>query len=68
MMSFSLPLLGTVPVAALAEAYGAPLAVGSASLLAVAVTFIFYVSSRALRSLDDDLETARQDAERADQS
>jgi predicted MFS family arabinose efflux permease len=68
MMSFSLPLLGTVPVAALAEAYGAPLAVGSASLLAVAVTFIFYLSSKALRSLDDDLETARQDAERADQS
>jgi MFS family permease len=68
MMSFSLPLLGTVPVAALAEAYGAPLAVGSASLLAVAVTFIFYLSSKALRSLDDDLETARQDAERSDQS
>jgi MFS family permease len=62
MMSFSLPLLGTVPVAALAEAYGAPLAVGSASLLAVVVTFLFYVSSKALRSLDEDLEKARQES------
>ena len=35
MMSFSLPLLGTLPVAALAEVYGAPLAVGTASFLAM---------------------------------
>jgi MFS family permease len=60
MMSFSLPLLGTVPVAALAEAFGAPLAVGTASLLAVAVTFLFYFSSKALRSLDEDLDGGRQ--------
>jgi hypothetical protein len=60
MMSFSLPLLGTVPVAALAEAFGAPLAVGTASLLAVAVTFLFYFFSKALRSLDEGLDGGRQ--------
>jgi hypothetical protein len=61
MMSFSLPLLGTVPVAARAEAFEAPLAVGSASLLAVAVSFLLYISSKPLRSLDDGLEAARSD-------
>ena len=52
MMSFSLPLLGTLPVTALAERVGAPIAVGVSSLLAVAATVIFYLASRNLRDLD----------------
>jgi hypothetical protein len=52
MMSFSLPLLGTLPVTALAERVGAPIAVGVSSLLAVVATVIFYLASRNLRNLD----------------
>ena len=55
MMSFSLPLLGTVPISALAEAYGAPLAVGTASLGAVVVAGAFYLLSPSLRTLDRDI-------------
>jgi MFS family permease len=53
MMSFSVPMLGTLPVSAAAEAFGAPLAVGVSSLLAMIFAVVFYVFSRELRSLDD---------------
>lgn len=52
MMSFSLPLLGTLPMSAVAEGYGAPMAVGLAALLAVAVVLVFYAVSPVLRDLD----------------
>jgi MFS family permease len=52
MMSFSLPLLGTLPVAAAAERLGAPMAVGIASILAVVAAVAFYFSSQKLRELD----------------
>jgi hypothetical protein len=52
MMSFSLPLLGTLPMSALAEARGAPLAVSLASALAVLVALLFYALSPALRQMD----------------
>jgi MFS family permease len=52
MMSFSLPLLGTLPMSALAEARGAPLAVSLASLLAIASALLFYAASPALRHMD----------------
>jgi MFS family permease len=52
MMSFSLPLLGTAPISALAEFYGAPSAVGAASAGAVLVAIAFYAGSPVLRSLD----------------
>jgi predicted MFS family arabinose efflux permease len=52
MMSFSLPLLGTLPMSALAEARGAPLAVSLASVLAIAVALLFYAASPALRHMD----------------
>jgi MFS family permease len=52
MMSFSLPLLGTLPMSALAEARGAPLAVSLASALAVGVALLFYALSPALRQMD----------------
>ena len=58
MMSFSLPLLGTLPVAAAAEKIGAPLAVGLASMLAVAAALAFYFGSSKLRGLDGRVEHA----------
>ncbi len=61
MMSFSLPLLGTLPVAALAEAYGAPFAVGLTAVLAVVVTLLFYIFSSALRNMDSGVRRAMAD-------
>jgi hypothetical protein len=64
MMSFSLPLLGTLPMSALAEARGAPLAVSLASLLAVAVALLFFALSPALRNMDAAVRRALRDAPR----
>jgi Na+/melibiose symporter-like transporter len=58
MMSFSLPLLGTLPVSALAERIGAPLAVTIASTLAVVAALVFYLASSHLRQLDDHVRHA----------
>ena len=61
MMSFSLPLLGTLPLSAVAEIYGAPLAVGLSSLLAMGVALIFYAASPALRNLDQSVRRALEE-------
>ncbi|MAG33449.1 MAG: hypothetical protein CL908_21440 [Deltaproteobacteria bacterium] len=58
MMSVSLPLLGNLPVSAVADEVGAPWAVGAASLLAVVMAMIFYSSSRELRALDEHVRRA----------
>ncbi|MAE95219.1 MAG: hypothetical protein CL910_11215 [Deltaproteobacteria bacterium] len=58
MMSFSLPLLGTLPMSAIAELWGAPIAVGVASVLAVVIALMFYASSPALRNIDATLQRA----------
>jgi len=60
-MSFSLPLLGTLPVAAVAEAYGAPFAVGLTSVLAVLITLLFYILSPELRNMDAEVNKAMKD-------
>ncbi len=60
MMSFSLPLLGTLPVSAVAEAYGAPFAVALASVLATLVCLLFYVLSKHLRGMDENVKNARE--------
>ena len=60
MMSFSLPLLGTLPVSAIAEAYGAPFAVGLTSVLATLVCLLFYVFSKDLRRMDEKVKNARE--------
>lgn len=52
MMSVSLPLLGVLPIGALAEHFGAPIAVTCASLLASIAAVAFYLGSRNLRELD----------------
>ncbi|MCH2170830.1 MFS transporter [Myxococcota bacterium] len=61
MMSFSLPLLGTLPISTLAESYGAPMAVGGAAILAMASALFFYAVSPALRSLDFQIEQLSED-------
>ena len=58
MMSISLPMLGTLPVAAAAERFGAPIAVAGSSLLAVVVAIVFYASSAKLRDLDARVHAA----------
>lgn len=65
-MSFSLPMLGVAPISALAEVWGAPLAVGLASLLAVVVAIVFYLGSADLRRMDVLIRRAFRDAARAD--
>ena len=62
MMSFSLPLLGTLPISALAERLGAPMAVGIASVLAVGVAVLFYLLSPSLRELDARVRSASAEA------
>jgi len=57
-MSFSFPMLGSLPVSALARSYGAPTAVGAASLTAIALSIVFYLSSPSLRGLDDAVRGA----------
>ncbi|MGI9432230.1 MAG: MFS transporter [Myxococcota bacterium] len=58
MMSFSLPLLGTLPMAAVAEARGAPFAVALAAALAMAVAVLFYLASPSLRGMDRSVKEA----------
>ena len=52
MMSFSLPLLGTLPLSAVAERFGAPIAVSAAAGTAVVAALLFHALSPALRDLD----------------
>lgn len=52
MMSFSLPLLGTLPMSMLAEAWGAPAAVALAASLAIVAGALFYALSPTLRGMD----------------
>jgi len=59
MMSFSFPLLGTLPLAALAEAYGAPFAVGLASVLVILASVLFLTFSSELRQMDKNVKKGR---------
>jgi MFS family permease len=58
MMSFSLPLLGTLPMSAVAEVYGASMAVGVGSVLAILVALAFYMLSASLRGMDATVKAA----------
>jgi MFS family permease len=57
MMTFGLTPLGTLPVSAAAEAWGAPAAVAGATVLMLAISLAFYFLSPALRGID---ETSRE--------
>jgi MFS transporter, DHA1 family, staphyloferrin A biosynthesis exporter len=56
LMSFSVTPLGTLPMAWVAEHYGAPVAVAGASGLMLVVVAVFVLLSRTLRQLDSRLE------------
>jgi MFS family permease len=58
MMSFSLPMLGTLPLSAAAEAWGAPAAVAGASLAALAAALAFAGLSPVLRGMDAEVARA----------
>jgi MFS family permease len=58
MMSFSLPLLGTLPLSAVAERFGAPIAVSAASVAAVVAAVLFHALSPPLRDLDARVRAA----------
>ncbi|MBT8341206.1 MAG: MFS transporter [Desulfatitalea sp.] len=59
MMSFSLPLLGTLPISAVAELYGAPIALGMSAILAIIIAVVFYWISSNLRNMDKLVLVAR---------
>lgn len=61
MMTFGLTPLGTVPIAAIAQRFGAPVAVGSACVTMTAIGLLFFALSRSLREID---ETSRVALER----
>ncbi len=65
MMSFGLTPLGTLPMAAVAERYGAPTAVATASVLVLVVGVLFYAMSPALRSVDERTREALAEASEA---
>jgi hypothetical protein len=52
MMSFSLPLLGVLPISYAARELGVQIAVSGAALLAVAVAAVFCAASPTLRGMD----------------
>ncbi len=52
MMTFGLTPLGTLPVSAAAQEWGAPVAVAGASLVTIVSGVLFYVCSGALRNID----------------
>jgi hypothetical protein len=60
MMSISLPLLGTLPVGALADRIGAPAAVSSACAAGALFVTAFYLVSPTLRSLDQAVEASNR--------
>jgi predicted MFS family arabinose efflux permease len=59
MMTFGLTPLGTLPVSAAAEAFGAPGAVAGAALLMSILAMAFWASSGALRAVDGIAHSAR---------
>lgn len=52
MMTFGLTPLGTMPVSAFADAFGAPAAVATASAITIGVSALFFLLSPALRGID----------------
>jgi MFS family permease len=62
MMTFGLTPLGTLPVSAAAQAFGAPVAVGGAAIVTTLIAVLIYVASPALRGID---ETSRAAVEAA---
>ena len=62
MMVFGITPLGTVPMAIVADVWGAPIAVGLSAVIMTAASVIFYLLSQSLR----DIDQSARDAIRAD--
>ncbi len=58
MMTFGLTPLGTVPVAAMAQAFGAPTAVAVAAVVTAGLSVAIFALSRALRGIDATSQAA----------
>lgn len=58
MMTFGLTPLGTVPVAAMAQAFGAPTAVAVAAVVTAGLSVAIFVVSKALRGIDATSQAA----------
>jgi MFS family permease len=65
MMSFGLTPLGSLPVAAAAEAWGAPAAVAGAAVITAVLSVVCVLVSRSLRTLDLAAVRARTTQENA---
>ena len=62
MMTFGLTPLGTVPVAAAAQLWGAPLAIAMAAVATGVLTAVVCLASPSLRSVDAALAAQREEA------
>lgn len=60
MMTFGLTPLGTMPVSAVADAFGAPAAVAAASFVTALASLAFFALSQSLRSVDAVSKAAMQ--------
>ena len=58
MMSFGFTPLGTVPVAAAAQLFGAPAAVAAAAVMTILLTIAFWALSGSLRNVDETTRLA----------
>lgn len=58
MMTFGLTPLGTVPVAAMAQAFGAPTAVAIAAVVTAGLSVVIFALSKALRGIDATSQAA----------
>ena len=66
MTSLGLPLLGTLPMSAVAELYGAPIAVACAAVFAIVVAIAFYLFSPALRGIGTSVAAAMAEVDEMD--
>jgi MFS family permease len=64
MMTFGLTPLGTVPVSAAAEAWGAPVAVAGASALMILIGIAIFVLCPTLRNADSAVAASSRDSRR----
>jgi MFS family permease len=62
MMTFSVTPMGTLPMSIVAENYGAPIAVSIASVAVIIIALLFYFGSKALLSLDAQVERIVRDS------
>ncbi|MCC7363037.1 MAG: MFS transporter [Dehalococcoidia bacterium] len=60
MMTFGLTPLGTVPVSAAAQAWGAPVAVAGAAAISFLAAIVFFVLNHSLRNIDRTVEGAME--------